>query len=89
MDLSTIDPALIASRGKYATVNGEYKDLMKKLQSFAQAACDDIRHGLQDIDPVRFHLSSSNCTLLAEMSERAIELKEQKETLYAAAWGKS
>jgi len=87
MDLSTIDPTLIDARGRYATVNGEYKDLMKKLQAFAQGACDDIRHGLQDIDETRFNLAKNSCELLATMAATAVELKEQKEMLYNAAWG--
>lgn len=87
MDLSNIDPALIEARGCYATVNGEYKDLMKKLQAFAQGACDDIRHGLQDIDETRFHLAHSTCQELIKMAREASELKDQKEALYVAAWG--
>lgn len=90
IDLSTIDPALIQARGEYATINGEYKDLMKGMQALAQKACDQIRHALQD-DPAsnQFMLASINCDSLASMAVEAAELKEQKEALYMAAWGKN
>lgn len=87
MDLSTIDPALIEARGCYATVNGEYKDLMKHMQVLSQVTCDGIRHGLQDISTAQFMAAAVNCDSLAKMAATAAELKDQKEALYVAAWG--
>lgn len=93
MDLSTVDPAVIQARGEYATVNGEYKRLMEVMQGFAQNACDDLRHGLNEVGNLEWaiehfknaeHLAST----LQSYAQTVADLKAQKDALYQAAWGK-
>jgi hypothetical protein len=92
MDLSTIDPAVIEARGKYATVNGEYKTLMSTMQSWAQQACDALRHGLNDPDPKAaadlFNQAESLSYQLMVNASTVAELKAQKDEFWQLAWGK-
>jgi hypothetical protein len=88
MDLDNVDPELILARGRYATVNGAYKDLMKSMQMLSQKACDEIRRGLQEESAIQFDLAHCSCERLMEMADLAAELKAQKDELYKAAWGK-
>jgi hypothetical protein len=92
MDLDNVDPELIVARGQYATVNGEYKTLMSKIQARTQAACDWLRRGLQEDDvgsAVEFFEMAENISaeLKIEIAE-SFELKALKNELYKAAWGK-
>jgi hypothetical protein len=88
MDLDNVDPELILARGRYATLNGYYKDLMNKIQELSQDTCDEIRKGLRDGDPLRFEFGKLSCASLERMAKEAAELKAQKDELYRAAWGK-
>lgn len=92
MDLSTIDPSVIVARGKYSTLSGEYKTLMSTMQSWAQQACDDIRHGLNqhDVDSAQTMLGNAEklCQQLWSSVAYALELKAQKDELWNEAWGK-
>lgn len=93
MDLSTVDPAVIQARGEYATVNGEYKRLMEVMQGFAQNACDDLRHGLNEIANLewaieRFQNAERLANSLQSYAKIAADLKTQKDALYQDAWGK-
>ncbi|NUY33259.1 hypothetical protein F0160_22500 [Paraburkholderia sp. JPY303] len=91
MDLSTIDPAVIEARGRYATVNGEYKTLMSTMQSWAQQACDGVRHGLNEpnVEAAQklFDDAATLCDKLKVYAAKAAELKEQKDELWPIAWG--
>lgn len=90
MDLSQIDPALIEARGKYASVNGAYKDCMEDMQKAAQKAYDLIRLALQDEVNRKHHATHLQkiIGILTGMAEEADELRIQKDELYPAAWGK-
>jgi hypothetical protein len=92
MDLDNVDQELILARGRYATVNGEYKTLMSEIQSKTQSACDWLRRGLQEKD-VDFAIECFGTAETIAGSLRfqiayANELKAQKDELYKAAWGK-
>lgn len=88
MDLSTVDPALIEARGRYATVNGAYKDVMESMQKTTQKACDSLRLVLQDEAKRSDHIAQVEMFvgMIASMVETADELRAQKEALYPAAW---
>jgi hypothetical protein len=92
MDLDNVDPELILARGRYATVNSEYKTLMSIIQSRTQEACDSLRHGLQEKDLERsisaFEYAEHAAASLKLTIQDAAELKAQKDELYKAAWGK-
>lgn len=92
MDFSTIDPAVIEARGKYATCNGEYKTLMSNMQSWAQKACDEIRRGLneRDVDAAQtmFDNAEKLCQQLWYCAVDVAALKAQKDELWNEAWGK-
>jgi hypothetical protein len=89
MDLAKVDPSLIEARGKYATVNGAYKDAMEAMQKSAQKACDLIRMALQDEANRKNHIAQAEMTIdvLAGMIEEADDLLAQKNELYPSAWG--
>lgn len=89
MDLSEVEPAVILARGQYATVNGEYKTTMSLLQARVQAACDALRHALQN-DADRIQLIDQTAVLLSEIRETSViasDLRAQKDELWGAAWG--
>lgn len=90
MDLATVDPVLIEARGRYATVNGAYKDMMDEMQKTTQRACDCLRLVLQDEAKRSVHMAQVEMFvgMLASMVETADELHKQKESLYPDAWGK-
>lgn len=93
MDLSLINPDLIRARGEYASVNGEYKRLMQVMQGLAQTACDDLRHGLNEISNLewaveRFRNAEKLANSLQSYAQTVAELKAQKDALYQDAWGK-
>lgn len=92
MDLSSIDPSLIYTRGQYACVNSEYKTLMSTAQALTQQACDALRHGLQapEYADMRVHLQGASelVSKLMQMTHDLEELKLQKEELWIEAWGK-
>ncbi|CAG4900518.1 hypothetical protein [Paraburkholderia saeva] len=93
MDLSIVDPAVIEARGKYATVNGEYKRLMSVMQGFAQDACDALRHGLNETSNLewaieRFQNAEHLANSLQSYAKTVADLKAQKDELYQLAWGK-
>jgi len=89
MDLSTVDPALIEARGRYATVNGAYKDVMEAMQKTTQKACDSLRLVLQDENKRSDHIVQVEMFvgMIASMVKTADELHEQREALYPDAWG--
>jgi hypothetical protein len=89
MDLSTVDQALIEARGRYATVNGAYKDVMESMQKTTQKACDSLRMVLQDENKRSDHIAQVEMFvgMIASMVETADELRAQKDELYAPAWG--
>lgn len=89
MDLAKVDPSLIEARGKYATVNGAYKDTMEAMQKSAQKACDLIRMALQDEINRKNHIAQAEMAIdiLAGMIEEADDLLAQKNELYPPAWG--
>lgn len=89
MDLSTVDPALIEARGRYATVNGAYKDVMEEMQKTTQKACDYLRAVLQDEVNRHHHIAHVEMLvgMIASMVSTADELRSQKDELYPAAWG--
>lgn len=88
MDLSTIAPELIEARGRYATVNGAYKDVMEAMQKTTQKACDSLRLVLQDEAKRSDHIAQVEMFvgMIASMVETADELRAQKEALYPDAW---
>jgi hypothetical protein len=92
MNLDTVDPELILARGRYATCNGAYKDVMSAIQVETQTACDCLRHGLQEADVQRaigYFESAEKISAALKIAIRdAAELKTQKDELYRAAWGK-
>jgi hypothetical protein len=92
MNLDTVDPELILARGRYATVNSEYKTQMAIIQSWTQQACDSLRHGLQesnlDLAIGEFEYAEELASKLKIAIQEAAELKAQKDELYRAAWGK-
>lgn len=92
MDLSTVDAALILSRGQYATVNGEYKTQMSVMQSWTQQAADHLRLGLQagnaQVSIEHFRKARELAGALQTQAVLCEALKEQKDELYRAAWGK-
>lgn len=90
MDLSTVDQALIISRGEYATVNGAYKDVMEEMQKTTQRACDHLRLVLQDEEKRVHHIAQVEMFvgMIASMVTTADELREQKDALKLIAWGK-
>jgi methanogenic corrinoid protein MtbC1 len=92
MDLSTVDAALILARGQYATVNSEHKTQMSLVQSWTQQACDYLRHALQstnqEIAQENLKAAAHLCEVLMSASETCAALKDQKDELYQAAWGK-
>jgi hypothetical protein len=92
MDLDNVDPELILARGRYATVNSEYKTLMSIIQTRTQIACDSLRRGLQETDIDRaigaFECAEGLSLSLKEAIQEAAELKAQKDELYKSAWGK-
>lgn len=89
MDLSTVDPALIEARGRYATVNGAYKDTMEEMQKTTQKACDHLRLVLQDEANRHHHIAHVEMLvgILSTLVSNANELRDQKEELLPAAWG--
>lgn len=91
MDLTTIDPAVIEARGKYATVNGELKTLMANTQQRTQQACDALRHGLQADTPEQmfqqFELASEIVGRLLDAPGEVAVLRSQKDDLWPVAWG--
>lgn len=89
MDLSTVDPSLIEARGRYATVNGAYKDVMEEMQKTTQKACDYLRAVLQDEVNRHHHIAHVEMLvgMIASMVSTADELRSQKDELYPAAWG--
>lgn len=90
MNLDDIDLELIIARGRYATVNGAYKDAMQELQSLTQKACDGLRHVLQDEVNRHNHIAHVEMLvgMIASMVANADELREQKDALKILAWGK-
>lgn len=93
MDLNEIDPALIEARGRYATVNGEYKRLMSVMQGFAQDACDELRHGINETGNIewaieRFQNAEHLAKSLQSYAQVVSKLKIQKDELWQLAWGK-
>lgn len=90
MDLSTVDPAVIEARGKYATVNGEYKTAMSTIQALTQKACDDLRHALNADDSREGFLYAAQHSIesILAISKGLPELKAQKDELWQKAWGK-
>lgn len=89
MDLESVDPGLIVARGRYATCNGAYKDVMSEMQQTTQKACDYLRAVLQDDVNRHHHIAHVEMLvgMLATMVEKADELRKQKDELYPAAWG--
>jgi succinylarginine dihydrolase len=88
MDLSTVSQELIEARGRYATVNGAYKDVMESMQKTTQKACDSLRLVLQDEEKRSAHIAQVEMFvgMIASMVETADELRAQKEALYPDAW---
>lgn len=88
MDLSTVSSELIEARGRYATVNGAYKDVMEAMQKTTQKACDSLRLVLQDEGKRSDHIAQVEMFvgMIASMVETADELRAQKEALYPEAW---
>jgi hypothetical protein len=90
MNLDEIDIDLIVARGRYATINGAYKDNMQAMQHITQKACDTLRAVLQDEVNRHNHMEYAEklLTILKPIVQEAAELKAQKDELYQAAWGK-
>jgi hypothetical protein len=90
MDLSTVEPSLIEARGRYATVNGAYKDIMEEMQKTTQKACDCLRMVLQDEAKRSHHIAQVEMMvgMLSTLVATADELFAQKEEIYPSAWGK-
>ena len=92
MDLEKISSETLLARGKYSTVNGEYKTLMSSTQALTQQACDALRHGLQasDHDQMKtmFEGAQQIVKKLIGVSDDLASLKAQKESLWDEAWGK-
>jgi len=88
MDLNTIPAELIEARGRYATVNGAYKDVMEAMQKTTQKACDSLRLVLQDENKRADHIAQVEMFvgMISSMVDTADELRAQKEDLYPAAW---
>lgn len=92
MDLEQISPDTLLARGKYSTVNGEYKTLMSNTQALTQQACDALRRGLQTSDHEQmramFEDAQTIVQRLIDVSGDLALLKAQKESLWDEAWGK-
>lgn len=88
MNLDEVDPQLIIARGRYATCNGAYKDVMEAMQKTTQKACDSLRLVLQDESKRSDHIAQVEMFvgMIASMVETADELRAQKEALYPDAW---